>query len=141
VTHPSRALAALAAAGTLLLAGCGGSTSTEGGSGGSATGSQAGAGSSSGKQQMSPVTVDVHIKDGEVSPEAERVDVKVGQPVELNVTSDAPDEIHVHSEPDHEFEVEPGRQQTFSFTINRPGVYEVESHENEALIISLAVRP
>jgi hypothetical protein len=87
------------------------------------------------------VDVDVVIKDGDISPAGVRIDTKVGQPVQLHVSSDRADEIHVHSQPDHSFAVSPGRNQSFAFRIGRPGVYEVESHETGTVIMSVAVTP
>ena len=87
-----------------------------------------------------PVRVEVTIEGGEVEPAGKRVEVDAGQLVELVITSDAHDELHVHSDPDHEFEVEPGDEQVFRFRIDRPGVYEVESHELEVTIVQLEVR-
>ena len=59
----------------------------------------------------SPDTVskalDVVIADGKVSPNAERVEVKVGTTVILSVRSDVADELHVHGY-DEELAVEPG---------------------------------
>lgn len=87
------------------------------------------------------LTVDVEIDDGEVTPAGDRVEAKAGQPIRLNVSSDQADEIHVHSTPEHEFAVTPGNGHMFAFTINRPGVYEVESHETDTVIVSVAVTP
>ena len=87
------------------------------------------------------LTVDVQIDDGEVTPAGDRVEAKAGEPIRLHVSSDQADEIHVHSTPEHEFAVAPGNRQMFEFTINRPGVYEVESHETATVIVSVAVTP
>ena len=87
-----------------------------------------------------PVRVEIAIQGGEVEPAGERVEVGAGQPVELAVTSDMHDELHVHSDPEHEFEVEEGEGQVFRCRIDRPGVYEVESHELEVTVVQLEVR-
>jgi len=67
----------------------------------------------------------------------------VGQPIELRVDSDVADELHVHSEPEQEFEVEadPGTDQVFTFSVDLPGQVEVELHELEATIVELVVQP
>lgn len=114
-------IAACAAA--LVLTGCG---SSDGGSSGSSDG---------------PVTVDIAIKDGKVTPQGDRVDVKVGQKVTLHITSDTDEEIHVHSEPEHEYEVKPGDDVEESFTIETPGQVAVEAHHLEATIVQLVVKP
>lgn len=128
MSHPAKILTVVTAVAALALTGCRGSSTGDGAA--SDRGGQAG-----------PVTIDIKVKNGDISPAGERVNATAGQTVKLNVSSDRPDEIHVHSEPEHEFEVEPGKAQTFTFTINRPGVYEVESHKTDTLILSLAVRP
>lgn len=82
--------------------------------------------------------VDVEIADGSVTPSGKRVEAAVGEPITLNVTSDAEAEIHVHSTPDEEFEIEPGTSQ-HTFTIDTPGVVEVELHDPALQILSVAV--
>jgi hypothetical protein len=86
--------------------------------------------------------VKVNIADGEVSPSGERVDVQVGQPIRLVVSSDTADEIHVHSSPEHSFAFKAGvRQQRFEFTLNQPGVVEAELHDLGDVLVGFAVRP
>ena len=87
-----------------------------------------------------PVRVEITIADGEVDPAGDRVEVGAGQPIEFVVTSDTHDELHVHSDPEHELEVAAGDEQVFRFGIDRPGIYEVESHELEVTIVQLEVR-
>jgi len=89
------------------------------------------------------VVIDITIADGEVSPNGDAVDASVGQPIELRVDSDVADELHVHSEPEQEFEVEanPGTDQVFTFSVDLPGQVEVELHELEATIVELVVQP
>ena len=89
-----------------------------------------------------PVVLDVTIADGEVNPAGKQLEASVGQEVELRVTSDAADELHVHSSPMHEFEIKPGgREQVFTFTIEQPGQAEIETHETATVISELVVRP
>ena len=111
-------VAVLAAA--LMLAGCGGSDSPA---------------------KTKPVVVDIAVKDGAAKPQGERVDVKVGQKVTLHITSDADEEIHVHSEPEHEYAVGPGDDVEKSFTIDTPGQVAVEAHHLDVTIVQLVVRP
>ncbi len=49
----------------------------------------------------------------------------------------AGDEIHVHSDPEHEFEVEAAADQKFTFSVDVAGQYAVESHELELTICKL----
>jgi major membrane immunogen (membrane-anchored lipoprotein) len=111
-------VAVLAAA--LLLAGCGGSDTPAKGK---------------------PVVVDIAVKAGTVKPQGDRVDVTVGQKVTLHITSDADEEIHVHSEPEHEYAVGQGDDVEKSFTIDTPGQVAVEAHHLDVTIVQLVVRP
>src|SRR6185312_12375047 len=91
-------------ASVVLLAGCSGS-------GGSDPAASTGKG----------VTVDIAIKGGKVTPQGKRVNVKVGQKITLHVTSDADEEVHVHSTPEHEYELKPGDDKSYSFSLKVPG--------------------
>lgn len=92
-------------------------------------------------QPASGVIIDLVIKDGKVEPQDKRVEVKVGQPVVLNVSSDEADELHVHSEPEHEFGVLVTADQRFEFIVEVPGQVSVESHHLGTTIVKLVVRP
>jgi hypothetical protein len=86
-----------------------------------------------------PAVVDITLEGDSVSPSGERVDVDLGQPVELVVTADAPGEIHVHTKPDEQtFEYAAGTT-TLPLTVDKPGVVEVESHDLEQVIVLLVV--
>jgi len=113
-------------ASVLLLSGC------------TAGGSESDGGLGSDPSQ--PVTVNIVIKDGKVTPQGERVNVKVGQKIRLHVTSDAAEEVHVHSEPEHEYELSPGDDKTYSFSIKVPGQVAVEAHHLDVTIAQLVVR-
>jgi hypothetical protein len=88
------------------------------------------------------VVVDITIAAGQVTPNGEKVDVAVGQEVELNVTSDADDEIHAHTDQadGYELEVKAGVPTTGRFTVSSAGSFEVESHHLEKIIVVLNVR-
>lgn len=88
------------------------------------------------------MVVDITIADGKVTPNGEKVDVAVGQEVELNVTSDADDEIHAHTDDaaGYELEVKAGAPTTGRFTVSSAGSFEVESHHLEKIIVILNVR-
>jgi hypothetical protein len=87
------------------------------------------------------VVVDIAIKDGKVTPQGDRVDVKAGQRVTLRITSDAAEEIHVHSDPEHTYQVKPGDSVEESFTSDVPGQVAVEAHHLDVTIVQLVVRP
>ena len=77
--------------------------------------------------------------DGDtVTPNGERVEVKTGEEITLDVTADAPGEIHVHSNPEQEFEYDEGHTE-LTLTIDEPGVVDVESHDLEVIIVQLEV--
>ena len=138
-------LAALTVATALLLAGCGDSTD----SGATSSSSPAAGGSASSTsipqlsdQQAPPeqLVVDVTIKGGKVTPTNEQLQAKVGDPIVLRVDSDAADQLHVHSNPEHTFTVEPKPGQSFQFTVTVPGKVDVELHELNRTIASIAVQ-
>lgn len=86
----------------------------------------------------SGVGIAITIADGEVTPNGERVQVKVGEPITLEITSDTDEELHVHSSPEHEFEIGPGSTKE-TFTIDRPGIVEVEMHHLGVTVLQLEV--
>ena len=85
-------------------------------------------------------TIDVTIQGDSVTPNGDRVDVKVGQPIELVVQADAAGEIHVHSDPEHELTYSAGTTTLPTFTIDKPGIVTVESHALEKTIVQLEVK-
>ena len=99
----------------------------------------AGASSPGTGSETDPVVVDVTIADGTVTPSGEQLEAAVGQEIELRITSDAPDEVHVHSSPEHEFAIEPGEEQVFTFSIDQPGQIEIETHETETVVAEIEV--
>jgi len=136
-----RPLPALAAAVLVLAAGCAsGSDQPAAGTSGSASSSTA-AGIASGEPNPAkePVTVTVAITDGRVTPKPSRVKVPLGSTVELQVTSDVDDELHVHGF-DVEKPLEAGVTTTLELLADEAGLYEVETHETELELVQLEVR-
>jgi hypothetical protein len=86
-----------------------------------------------------PVSIDVTFEGDTVTPNGERVEVDTGQPVELDITADAPGEIHVHSDPEQSLEYDAGTSTVEIEPIDQPGVVEVESHDLELVIVQLEV--
>ena len=122
-----RALATLAAL-TLTLgatAACGGDDSS----------SPSGSGSSD-----EPQVIEVTVDGDSVTPNGDRVEVQHGQPIELEVTADAPGEIHVHSDPEQELEYDKGTSTVEIEPIDAPGIVDVESHTLDKTIVQLEVR-
>jgi hypothetical protein len=78
---------------------------------------------------------------GKVTPNGQKINVRVGQQVTLDVTSDRDDEIHAHTGGDgYELEVKAGVPTTGSFTLDSAGSFEVESHKLEKVIVILNAR-
>jgi hypothetical protein len=129
-----------------LLAGC---TSSPSGPDSTPTGSSVSAGPASSGPASTPgppapadaVTLDITIKAGQVSPNGTKVDVTKGETVVLNVTSDADDEVHVHTAGDgYELEVKAGVPARGQVVAADTGSFEVESHHLEKIIAILVVR-
>ena len=109
---------------TVVLAGCGDDDSS---------------GSSEGTD-LPTKTIDVSITGDSVTPNGDRVSVQVNQPIELVVKADAEGEIHVHSDPEQEFEYPAGKSEQTIEGIDKPGTVDVESHTLDKVIVQLEVR-
>ena len=81
------------------------------------------------------------IAAGSVTPTNAQAEAAVGQPIILAVSSDVADSIHVHSIPEHVFEIQPRPAQRFEFTVDVPGSVDVELHDLNRTIVTIAVRP
>jgi hypothetical protein len=77
--------------------------------------------------------------DGKVSPNGDKVSVKVGQKIVLTATSDEAEQIHAHTA-DYALEVPAGKKVTSSLTLSIPGSYVVEAHHQEKTIVILNAR-
>ncbi len=87
------------------------------------------------------LTINIAIANGKTIPNGEKINVRVGQKVILNVTSDTDDEIHAHiGGQGYELPVQAGTPAKGSFTIDSPGSFEVESHHLEKIIVILNAR-
>lgn len=84
-------------------------------------------------------TVDIAVKDGKVSPAPGRTEVKKGRTVRLRIRSDRDDTLHVHGY-DKKATLPAGRTVTVTFTADRTGLFEVETHESDLLLTQLVVR-
>ena len=85
--------------------------------------------------------VDVTIAHGQATPTNAALQAKVHQQITLRVTSDATDELHVHSTPDHKFQIAAAPNQTFDFSVDVPGTVEVELHHLNRTIATIQVQP
>lgn len=104
-----------------------------------ACGGESGADGTEDSGSDTTTSVDVTIEGGTVEPNGKRIDVAKGEPLELVVTSDAPGTMHVHSTPEQEFPFETGTT-TLEFTIDQPGVVDVELHDPATTVLQLEVR-
>lgn len=86
------------------------------------------------------LTVPVRISHGTVTPTNAEYDAKVNEPITFTVDSDAADELHVHSVPEHEFAIKPAVGQAFTFTVTVPGQVVVELHSSDKTVATLTVR-
>jgi FtsP/CotA-like multicopper oxidase with cupredoxin domain len=87
----------------------------------------------------------IRIRGGSVAGGAKDIEVTRGDTVVIVVSSDAPDDIHLHGY-DIEKEVAPGRPARFRFKANAEGAFEIESHVAEdagrdPLVARLVVQP
>lgn len=137
----STTLVALTAT-ALLVAGCGGSNGPD-----DAVSSVPANATSAGAPQMSDqqappnrLVVDVTIKGGQVTPANAQLKSAVGEPIVFRIDSDAADQLHVNSNPEHSFTVEPRANQSFQFTVAVPGKVDVELHQLNRTIATIAVQ-
>ncbi|MEU9417804.1 hypothetical protein [Streptomyces sp. NPDC048272] len=84
-------------------------------------------------------TVAVAVRDGKVVPAPGRVEVGRGERVALRVTSDRTDTLHVHGY-DKELALPAGQEATLILTVDRSGLFEVETHESDLVLTQLLVR-
>ena len=85
------------------------------------------------------VVVDITFDGDSVTPNGERIDAKVGEPVTLNIDADAAGELHVHSTPEQEIAYDAGTS-THEVTFDQPGIVDVESHDLEKVVVQVEVR-
>lgn len=97
--------------------------------------------SSPGPPPTAGLDVNVTIANGQVTPTNATLQARVRQQITLHVTSDATDELHVHSVPDHKFQVAAAPNQTFQFSVDVPGNVEVELHHLDRTIATIQVQP
>ena len=93
--------------------------------------------------EQSPPTrlvIDVTIKGGTVTPTNEQLQAAVKEQIVIRVDSDVADELHVHSNPEHTFKVEAKPAQSYQFTVDVPGRVDVELHQLNQSIATIAVQ-
>ncbi|MEU9316126.1 hypothetical protein [Streptomyces sp. NPDC048295] len=85
------------------------------------------------------ITLEIAVSHGEVSPDPGRTEIKKGRTVQLRVRSDRADTLHVHGY-DKEARLPAGKTVILTFTADRSGLFEVETHESDLLLTQLVVR-
>ena len=85
------------------------------------------------------VAVTVTREGDSFTPNGERVELGVDQPLVLTIEADEAGELHVHSTPEQEIAYDAGTSE-HEIVIDRPGVVEVESHEPDVILLQLEVR-
>ena len=130
-------------AATLITAGCGGSNSPESAPGSASSSQPSTVSPSDMSNAQAPPTqlvIDVTIKGGDVTPNNAQLKAGVKEPIVVHVNSDAADELHVHSTPDHSFDVQARPTQSFQFTVDVPGKVDVELHKLNKTIATIQVQ-
>lgn len=84
------------------------------------------------------VQATIEVRGGQVRGGTKRVQADVGDTVALTVTSDVADTVHVHGY-DLEEPVAPEEPATVAFTVDIPGVFEVELHDSGLKLADLQV--
>lgn len=87
-----------------------------------------------------PQKIQIDVQGNSITPNGDRVEVKIGQPVQLVVSADSEGEIHVHSDPEKELEYNKGTTILDLGAFDKAGVIEVESHELGKTIVQLQVQ-
>ena len=87
-----------------------------------------------------PTRITINVRGGQVMGGIQRVAVPKDAPVELFVTSDTADEVHVHGY-DRSRDVAPGSPARLLFRATTPGRFEVELEQRKLQIAEITVRP
>lgn len=85
-------------------------------------------------------SVHVDVKDGQPVGGPKELTVSKGDRVTIEVSVDAADTIHVHGY-DLEAEATPDQPAVIELTADLEGVFDVESHTTDALLVKLVVEP
>lgn len=117
-----------------MATGCGGGAST------GASSKPAGAAAGSAPAPAGPTvrTISIKVAGGKASGDSGRVNVPLGTPVVVSVTSDVADEIHVHGY-DRKAKIPAGATGSVVFTASTAGVFEVELENSKLELVQLQV--
>ena len=138
----SKTLVLLTAA-ALITAGCGGSNSSDSASSAASSTAPSAVNPSDMSNDQAPpnrLEIDVDIKGGDVTPTNQQMNAGLKEQIIIRVNSDAADELHVHSTPEHKFNIEAKPMQIFQFTVDVPGKVDVELHHLNKTIATITVQ-
>ena len=95
-----------------------------------------------GQAASAPVVkrITIAISGSNVTPPPTRVEIGIGQALELTVTTDRDDELHAHGFDGADTALKPGVPRTVRLVGTESGVFEVETHEPALTILTVAVR-
>jgi hypothetical protein len=130
-------------AAALITAGCGGSNSSDSASGSTSSSQPSTVSPSDMSNEQAPparLVIDVTIKDGKVTPANEQLQSGVNEQIVVRVNSDAADELHVNSTPEHSFTVEAKPMQSFQFSVGAPGKIDVQLQKLNNTIATIQVQ-
>lgn len=135
---------ALAASAALLLTACGAEEApaaqeTSSPAASPTPSESSGASSTPTPEEETGTVIEVTVEGDTITPEGERIEVPVGEPFTLSITSDRDGEMHLHSAPEVSVDFGPG-ETTQEITIDVPGLVEMEEHDADALVVTLEVR-
>lgn len=83
-------------------------------------------------------TISITVRGGRLTGDTGRVAVALGTPITLSVTSDVADEVHVHGY-DLTADASAGGTASINFTVDIPGIFEVELEESGLQLLELQV--
>lgn len=83
-------------------------------------------------------TLAVTVAGEDVTPNAEEIDLGVGEPLTITFTSDRAGELHVHSKPEQYVEFGEGTT-TRELVVETPGSVEIEEHDTGAVVAVVQV--
>ena len=84
-------------------------------------------------------TIEIEVVDGKPVGGVKREEVEQGETVQIVVSSDVEDEVHIHGY-DQSFDVRAGGEASGSFVANVPCVFEVELEQRKEKILELEVK-
>ncbi|MFE3327018.1 hypothetical protein [Streptomyces sp. NPDC059176] len=84
-------------------------------------------------------SLDLRVVEGAVRPEPGRVELRKGDVLDIRITSDTDDELHVHGV-NRTAAVKAGSTTTLRVALDRSGLFEVEMHRSGLVLTQLVVR-